>query len=817
MRKIANLLLLLFVLLCCSCNKNPQPQSTLNLAQYLKSVQIADSLIGSKPDSALAVYKGVIQQVSQLGENKESKYLLGLSYLGIAYYYSNKGDFPTSLKNDSAAFNIGNQINDLTIKARALSGIGFNAMNTGDNRKASDNYEAALRVATEANDIETQAKIETDRAVLFAYQGQNQKCIDGFTSVLNIGKRTDNKKLMAASYLNLSVIYNTIGKNDSVLAYNLKALEIYKQLNALNDIMLCYQNIGGLYYDRTNFAKAIEYFSLTCDLALQLKNEPELARGYHNLAQVYIHIGDATKATEYQYKSLKIREYLGNKLDLARDYMAAGQLFFTNNDFAQSLSYYRKGQKLFLELDYPDDLGTIYGEMANAYSELKQKDSALIYFSKALNLYGSTQNRSAMAHQYLNLGNEYVKNGDYQKAGDYLLKSLAIKKETADEEGTAEANNFLADLYLTQSKSANPSEKKGYLKKAESTAQEAYQIATKIKTLPIIIRALKNLSMICHEMENFKDAYTYAVMTNTLSDTLLTKDKVQALIFAEARWNVEKKQKEVDNLTATQKLQSEIIRVKESEIKKQHLITGITILLLLLSVASAVIVILYIRKRKDAIHQKQLANITALRMQNARNTMSPHFFLNVLATLGGLAGQPERLAEKLKSLALLLRKMIENIDHTTISLEEELTSVRAYIDLYSDRIPEPFSVQYLVPENINLQRLVPAMLIQIPVENAIKHGLMSLEGEKVLVIQVEEIEDSLNISILDNGVGLKASAGRTTGTGTGLKVLLQTIRFFNLINKEEISFNVAERDMEGTDSKGTIVNIKIPTEFIYPK
>jgi LytS/YehU family sensor histidine kinase len=207
--------------------------------------------------------------------------------------------------------------------------------------------------------------------------------------------------------------------------------------------------------------------------------------------------------------------------------------------------------------------------------------------------------------------------------------------------------------------------------------------------------------------------------------------------------------------------------------------------------------------------------MAALRMQNARNTMSPHFFFNVLASLNGLTKEPEQFAQKLQSLSLLLRKVIENIDRTAVSLDEELAAVKAFVDLFSAKIPEPFKVEYRIADGTKLHGLIPAMMIQIPVENAIKHGLMPLEGEKKLTISVTDFDGYQQISVTDNGIGLKASTGRSTGTGTGLKVLMQTIHLLNVKNQSKIKFTVSDREPMNGEPSGTVVDIQIPYEFNY--
>jgi LytS/YehU family sensor histidine kinase len=194
--------------------------------------------------------------------------------------------------------------------------------------------------------------------------------------------------------------------------------------------------------------------------------------------------------------------------------------------------------------------------------------------------------------------------------------------------------------------------------------------------------------------------------------------------------------------------------------------------------------------------------------------MSPHFFFNALSLLS-IAVDPDRARVNLANLSLLLRKSIENIDQTAISIEDELNVVKAYIDLQRQLIPGSFDFEIHIEEGINTQWLIVAMMIQIPVENAIKHGLMPFEGEKRLSISIAEEAKDLIITIRDNGIGFTASSGRSTGTGTGLNTLLQTISLLNQRNKNKIKFTIGENKLSNGENKGVVVRISVPDKFSF--
>ena len=104
------------------------------------------------------------------------------------------------------------------------------------------------------------------------------------------------------------------------------------------------------------------------------------------------------------------------------------------------------------------------------------------------------------------------------------------------------------------------------------------------------------------------------------------------------------------------------------------------------------------------------------------------------------------------------------------------------------------------------------MIVQIPVENAIKHGLAGKDGEKELTIRISREGKGVRIVICDNGRGYLPQVASST-RGTGLKVLYQTIQLLNTKNKnEKIRFNIDNRNDGQT---GTQVSVFIPFHFSY--
>ena len=167
------------------------------------------------------------------------------------------------------------------------------------------------------------------------------------------------------------------------------------------------------------------------------------------------------------------------------------------------------------------------------------------------------------------------------------------------------------------------------------------------------------------------------------------------------------------------------------------------------------------------------------------------------------------------SLVKLLRRSLEVSSQTTVNLAEELDFVTTYVSLECNTWGADFRFEINCPESIDTTTTqIPSMIIQIPVENAIKHGLRGTEGKKMLAIDIEDKENDTVITVRNNGTGYKPRL-MSSGTGKGLKVIYQTIELLNIKNKNKIRFSISADNPENTGSEGTRVVISIPKSYNY--
>lgn len=791
------------------CNtKHPAPVSNIG-----KLIAFSDSIRNSKPDSAIRCYREIIGLIDKSESEKNKSQFLTDCYVGLANVYQNKGELDLASENDSIALDIAVKAKNTIGQAKALNLKGLLHFRLGAYDKAMDYYRAAMELATQVNDTLIQAKLCANMAIVCYYQGDKQKAIEDFKQALKLGKQINDGYLVAGNYLNLANVYNTLAKTDSVIGFTIKALDFYKKIGDKNDQILCYTNLGSIYYRISDYTNAITNFQLSLNLAIEMGNQPNIASGYLDLTEIYAHLGDNSTATSMLEKAIKIGEKLGGKINIGKGYFAVGNMYYAREDYDKASLYYSKALTLFLEQKNMEEIGHAYGCMANVYSGEHKSDSAIIYYNKAIDLRKQVDDRISLPNLYLNLGDEYRMKKEYRKAEEYFLLALHLKNEVDDKEGIALAKNFLANLYLSKSENKQGAELTGQLLKARQAGLESYILGKHLRTLPVMQEASKTLIAVFKKLKSYPEALEFAQIYNTLSDSILNKKKIEALIFAEARWNIDKSQQEIENLKKIQALDIKLLNQKETESRQQRTITWFILILFFVAVLLTSFVTIYIRRRRIAAYQKQLDQIAILRLQNTRNTLSPHFVFNILNNIWSIIDDREKAQVQFGNLVNLIRRSLINTDKIAIPLKDEIEFVKSFTELQKFRFDNELEVKWFIAPEVNINTLVPGMIIHIPVENAIKHALAPLTGKKLLEIELTINEDILVMTISDNGENSFSSVSPFRGTGTGLKVLTKTMHILNKKNERQMCYEITDRRDKG--ERGTAVTIKIPLQYCY--
>ncbi|MHB1277508.1 MAG: sensor histidine kinase [Bacteroidia bacterium] len=223
------------------------------------------------------------------------------------------------------------------------------------------------------------------------------------------------------------------------------------------------------------------------------------------------------------------------------------------------------------------------------------------------------------------------------------------------------------------------------------------------------------------------------------------------------------------------------------------------------------------RKQANALEKAKLkTNLIESQLTALKAQMNPHFIFNSLNSIYELIifSETKEAATYLNKFATLLRKVLENSEKESITLTEECEWLNLYLELEKLRFGNDFSYQISM-EHINepYTVLVPTMLLQPFVENAVKHGLLHKQGIKRLEIEFSEEGNGILCLITDNGVGRKkASTFRKSGKehksfATG--AIIRRINMLNASGKYAIQLDIEDLEYPNGKAAGTQVRLVI--------
>lgn len=175
------------------------------------------------------------------------------------------------------------------------------------------------------------------------------------------------------------------------------------------------------------------------------------------------------------------------------------------------------------------------------------------------------------------------------------------------------------------------------------------------------------------------------------------------------------------------------------------------------------------KKLETLYYEKKIAE---LELQAIKAQINPHFIYNCLNSIHFLLYKKdyEEAENYLDTFARMIRKTLHYSEKTFMPIKEETEYLRLYLDMEKLRLKDIFDYKITISENIDENWVVPSLLIQPFVENAIKHGVASLQDRKgIIEVLFQHTGTALCIIIEDNGIGIgKNSHGKTDSFGVKL-------------------------------------------------
>ena len=229
-------------------------------------------------------------------------------------------------------------------------------------------------------------------------------------------------------------------------------------------------------------------------------------------------------------------------------------------------------------------------------------------------------------------------------------------------------------------------------------------------------------------------------------------------------------------------------------------------------IAAIMYAISFFKAWRYEVQQKEEVKREALSLQYKvlQDQINPHFLFNSLNSVQNLVQQNKGREAHLylADFAGLIRKVLNNSEKEEVSLAEELEMVQQYLSL--EKLRFDFDYQINIEQNIDPHNtLVPSMLMQPFVENAITHGLQNKTGDRQLRIEASREESEIKIIIEDNGIGREAARQISkTRNGKGSKMMKERLEILQTRQGEKYGLKIIDL----MNNSGTQVEISIPEE-----
>ena len=189
------------------------------------------------------------------------------------------------------------------------------------------------------------------------------------------------------------------------------------------------------------------------------------------------------------------------------------------------------------------------------------------------------------------------------------------------------------------------------------------------------------------------------------------------------------------------------------------------------------------------------ARLTSAKLQALRMQINPHFLFNTLNSIAALVYVNPRAAdEMLGDLSELLRRSLDSMEEQEIPLAQELEFTGAYLRIEQKRFAERLGVEQNVPDEL-MKALVPALILQPLVENAIRHGIEPQRAPGLISIEAKQEGGRLHLIVRDDGRGLPRPESNNSGR-RGIGLANTQARLKGLYGADH-SFSVGKAEPQG--------------------
>ena len=614
-----------------------------------------------------------------------------------------------------------------------------------------------------------------NKGILAAYMGKHSEALNFLFTARSLNHLTKDKLSLGAIYDFTGMALQQKGENHKAISYFDSARNYYNYLGDSITAIWSILSIGKAYYVIGDYSNAYKTYQAAFDLAPSVDTTLKILSLY-NMATLFL---------------------------------SAGLPELTLKQLAQVYSYFPANDLKELLVSRPEAQSAIVMS-GEAYLQLGLLDSARI----VANLLGPPKGSTNIFYNMF-WGRLQSALNKYDLALPPLHEGLALAKEFNQPLFISRLQIDLAKVYVG-------------MKQYDTALYYAEQGMTTAKNIDALLEmtmAAGALSEAYAGLKVFEKAWQFSQLQKTLKDSLISEEDKRKIALVQ-----------VEKELAVQKKDGEL---KAQELRKESLLNKLLILGLALFAVITIIGFrnISLQRRNEKLrykHEMQIKefeteNATAklqkhaadLEMQALRAQMNPHFIFNCLNAINHFIqkNETETASDYLTKFSRLIRMVLQSSSHKYISLQDELETLKLYIGMESVRFKDHFTYTINVDPDIDTENIqIPPMLLQPFVENAIWHGLMHMNENGKLNINIEEENDMLTCTIQDNGIGRKKAAELKSKSASykkslGMQITENRLQLLYRGHGGGPAMKIIDLEDENNQPKGTKIILRLPVRF----
>jgi len=577
-----------------------------------------------------------------------------------------------------------------------------------------------------------------------------------------------------------------------------------------------------LTYYHPNPDSALKFSDLLIERARKSSNSLFIYRGLLQKGNALRLKGDFDHGADVLFDCATEAHKINYPRGVGCAYTALGDIYMSAKDHKNSLLYYNRAIAIFGGQNDSVRLANVLFNAGSEYLFTNQLDSALIYFGVSEKIYESLNNQTGIAYSIGNKGLAYLKQEKETLAESALLRAIMLLKEMGDMYPISHYQLGLSAI----------NRNKGNYRQALSLAHESYDLAVRYGLLQQVRDACEILSELYSLTGDYKKAFEYQIEYISFRDSLINEAKILQMANMRTEFEVAQKQAEVDLFKKKKQTQT-IISL------------GLSVIILL---TGALICVLYFNNKRKIQINKQLKEqkeeLEAQRDQLTELNLTKDRFFSIISH--DLRGP----INSLHGFSIILKEYIEEgrIDEMT-NLTEELNHTIGRVSSLLDNLldwalsqqgrfpysPQKMRLNELIDELVmNSAPMALAKNISIVNEveeeimiwvdknsfmtvfrNLINNAVKFSHKDSTIEVFAEKVNHEAVIKVKDYGVGIQEEkirdifklkgdkstwgTAREKGVGLGLSLAYDFVK----MNKGEIF-------VESVVNKGTVFTVKFP-------